>query len=149
MGERVELLYRIIWPYVQEIVSQVLEEKADLREATAESLAELVCSRLEFTVRSMVKELNEKARSGELEELRRLIRENPDLARKASNYVAKRLRWRIRKLIEAELERRNGSNLKGQSDKGGEISHVRLAELNPAPNVREGKRSRKISRHHT
>jgi uncharacterized protein YllA (UPF0747 family) len=112
MGERVELLYRIVWPYVQEIISQVLEEKADLREATAESLAEIVCSKVEFTVRSMVKELNEKARDGELEELRRLVRENPELARKASKYVAKRLKWRVRKLIQAELERRNGSNFK-------------------------------------
>jgi hypothetical protein len=41
MGERAELLYRIVWPYVQEIISQVLDEKADLREATAESLAEI------------------------------------------------------------------------------------------------------------
>jgi acetyl-CoA carboxylase carboxyltransferase component len=45
MGERAELLYRIVWPYVQEIISQVLEEKADLREATAESLAEIVCGK--------------------------------------------------------------------------------------------------------
>jgi len=112
MGERVELLYRIVWPYVQEIISQVLEDKADLREATAESLAEIVCSKVEFTVRSMVKELNEKARDGELEELRQLVRENPELARKASKYVAKRLKWRVRKLIQAELERRNGSNFK-------------------------------------
>jgi uncharacterized protein YllA (UPF0747 family) len=112
MGERVDLFYRIVWPYVQEIISQVLEEKADLREATAESLAEIVCGKVEFTVRSMVKELNEKARGGELEELRRLIRENPELARKASKYVAKRLKWRVRKLIQAELERRNGSNFK-------------------------------------
>ena len=112
MGERVDLFYRIVWPYVQEIISQVLEEKADLREATAESLAEIVCGKVEFTVRSMVKELNEKARGGELEELRRLIRENPELARKASKYVAKRLKWRVRGLIQAELERRNGSNFK-------------------------------------
>jgi uncharacterized protein YllA (UPF0747 family) len=112
MGERVDLFYRIVWPYVQEIISQVLEEKADLREATAESLAEIVCGKVEFTVRSMVKELNEKARGGELEELRRLIRENPELARKASKYVAKRLKWRVRELIQAELERRNGSNFK-------------------------------------
>jgi uncharacterized protein YllA (UPF0747 family) len=108
MGERIELLYRIIWPYVQEIVSNVLEEKADLKEATAESLAEIVCSKIEFTVRGMVKELNEKARTNELEELKRLIRENPELAKKASVYVAKRLKRRIRKLIQVELDRRNG-----------------------------------------
>jgi len=122
MGERVDLLYKIIWPYVQEIISQVFDEKADLNEATAESLAEIVCSRVEFTVRSMVKELNEKARGGELEELRRLIRENPELARKASRYVAKRLKWRVRKLIEAELERRNGSNFKvHKAEDGGKM----------------------------
>jgi hypothetical protein len=67
----------------------------------------------------MVKELNEKARDGELEELRQLVRENPELARKASKYVAKRLKWRVRKLIQAELERRNGSNLKGQQAQNG------------------------------
>jgi len=119
MGERVELLYRIVWPYVQEIISQVLEDKADLREATAESLAEIVCNKVEFTVRSMVKELNEKARDGELVELRQLVRENPELARKASKYVAKRLKWRVRKLVQAELERRNGPNLKGQQAQNG------------------------------
>ena len=113
MAEKAELLYKVVWPYVQEIISQVLDEEADLSEATAESLAEIVCSRVEFTVRSMVKELNEKAREGELEELRRLVRENPELARKASRYVAKRLKWRVKKLIQAELEKRNGSNFKG------------------------------------
>jgi len=122
MGERAELLYRIVWPYVQEIVSQVLEERTDLQEATAESLAEIVCSRIEFTVRSMVKELNEKA--DELEELRRLVRENPELARKASNYVAKRLKWRIRKLIRVELEKRNGSRSDKRNRHGGKTHCV-------------------------
>jgi len=106
LEEKAELLYRFLWPYIQEIVFQVLNEKADLEEATVESLAELICYRAELTVRKVVKELNEKARSGEFEELVRIIREDPELARKASNYVAKRFKRRIRKLIAAELQRR-------------------------------------------
>ena len=136
MGERAELLYRIVWPFVQEIISQVLDEKADLREATAESLAEIVCGKVEFTVRSMVKELNEKARDGELEELRQLIRENPELARKASKYVAKRLKWRIRRLIQAELERRNGQTLKSTSLKKAGKRVVRVEEHSSPQAVR-------------
>jgi uncharacterized protein YllA (UPF0747 family) len=107
MEKEAELIYRMLWPYIQEMISQVLEEKSDLKEASAESLAELVCYRVDFTVRDMVKELNEKARSNEFEELKRLIRENPELARKASTYVAKRLKRRIKKLIQVELNRRH------------------------------------------
>lgn len=112
MEEKANLVYRLIWPYIQEIVSQVLSEKANLDEATVESLTELVCYKAEMTVRRMVKELNEKARSGELEELRALIRENPELAIKASKYISTRLKWRVRRLLKLELERRNGSGLK-------------------------------------
>lgn len=112
MEEKADLVYRLIWPYIQEIVSQVLSEKGNLEEATVESLTELVCYRAEMTVRRMVKELNEKARGGELGQLRALIRENPELARKASKYVSTRLKWRVRRLIKIELEKRNGSSLK-------------------------------------
>jgi hypothetical protein len=84
----------------------------------------------------MVKELNEKARSGELEELRRLIRENPELARKASKYVAKRLKWRIRRLIQAELERRNGQTLKSTSLKKAGKRVVRVEEHSSPQAVR-------------
>lgn len=121
MEEKAELLCRILWPYVQEIVSQVLNEKADLSEATAESLAELVCFRVERTVREMVKDLNEKARKGEFEGLQKLIREDPELARRASRYVATRFKRRIRRLILSELSR-NGSrgfkHAQNQSNRG-------------------------------
>jgi len=39
-------------------------------------------------------------RRGELEALRQLIRDNPEAALKASRYVAKRVKYRIRRLIE-------------------------------------------------
>jgi len=51
----------------------------------------------------MVRELNAKMRAGELEELRQVIRENPEAARRAANYVAKRLKQRVRRIIEEEL----------------------------------------------
>jgi len=103
--ERAELLYRVLWPYIQEIIMQILSETANLEEATVESLAEIICYRTGLTVRRMVREMNEGARSEELERLRELIRKDPDLARKASKYVAKHLKWRIKNLIESEISR--------------------------------------------
>ncbi len=105
MEEKAELLYRALWPYIQEIISQVLNEEANLSEAAAESLAELVCFRVEHTVRRMVREINERARKGEFEEIRKMISEDP-LARRASRYVATRFKRRIKRLIVSELSRR-------------------------------------------
>jgi hypothetical protein len=106
--ERAELLYRVLWPYIQEIISQVLNETANLKEATTESLAEIICYRTALTVRKMVREMNEGARGGEIERLRELIRKDPDLASKASKYVAKHLKCRIKRLIESEISRMEG-----------------------------------------
>jgi hypothetical protein len=103
MKEEVELLLRMVWPYVQELVEELLAGRADVEEATAESLAELVCYHVEPTVRRIVETMNEKMRNGEIEEVRVAVQGNPEAARKASKYVAKRLKSRIRKLIAEEL----------------------------------------------
>jgi hypothetical protein len=100
-----DLLFRIIWPYVEELINSILDGKAKVEEATGESLAELLCYQVEPTVRRMVRELNEKMRNGEIESLKVAIGENPKIAQKASKYVAKRLKSRIRKLIAEELRR--------------------------------------------
>lgn len=92
----------ILWPYIKELIDSLLRN-ACVEEAFAESLAELICLRAEITVRRMVRELNERARAGEFDEIRRLVSENPEVARKAANYVAKKLKWRIRRIIEEEL----------------------------------------------
>lgn len=108
---RVEFIFRLIWPYVKEMISCILTERVDLASAELGALLEAVCFRAETTVRRMVKELNEKVRSGDLEELaelRKLIRENPEVAVRASKYVAKRIRWRVRRLIAEELAKLNG-----------------------------------------
>jgi hypothetical protein len=93
----------ILWPYVQELVEELLAGRADVEEATAESLAELVCYRVEPAVRRMVETMNEKMRNGEIEGVRATVQRNPEAARKASKYVAKRLKSRVRKLVAEEL----------------------------------------------
>jgi hypothetical protein len=98
-----QLLYKILCPYVDELVKETLTKHVTIEEATFESLAELICLQVELTVRRMVKTLNRKMRAGELEELKRLIRENPEVAKKAAKYVAKRLKHRVRRIIEEEL----------------------------------------------
>lgn len=110
MEEVAELLWRMLWPYVREVLSEVLIGAADLNEATIEALAELVCFKTERRVREIVRELNQLAREGEFEELRRLIRENPELARKASRYVATRFKRRIRMILAELREKREEMN---------------------------------------
>jgi hypothetical protein len=100
-----ELLYRILHPYVDELVKTAVTGHATIEEPTFKSLVELICFQAEQTVRRMVRTLNRKMRAGELEELRRLIRENPEAARKAAKYVARRLKHRVRRMIEEELGR--------------------------------------------
>ncbi|OYT46595.1 hypothetical protein B6U84_00145 [Candidatus Bathyarchaeota archaeon ex4484_40] len=105
MEKNVDLLVRVLSPYVDRLVEALFTADIDLEEASIESFAEFLCFRIELTVRQMVRELNWKMRRGELEALRQLIRDNPKAARKASRYVAKRLKYRIRRLIEEELNR--------------------------------------------
>lgn len=101
-----ELLYRILCLYVDELVKATLTRHTAIKAATFECLAELVCLQVEIKVRRMVKTLNRKMRAGEFEELRRLIRENPEVARKAAKYVARRLKHRVRHIIEGALSQK-------------------------------------------
>ena len=103
MCREAELVCRILSPYIDRLAESLFTANIDFEEATLESLSELICLRIELTVRQMVRELNAKMRAGELEELRQILRENPEVAKKAANYVAKRLKQRVRKIIEEEL----------------------------------------------
>jgi len=103
MDKKVELACKILSPYVDRLVESLFTANVNLNDATLEALSEIICFRIELTVRRMVRELNRKMRNGELEEIRHLIKENPEAARKASRYVAKRLKYRIRRIIEEEL----------------------------------------------
>ena len=103
MCQEAELVCRVLSPYVDRLVESLFTANIDFEEATLESLSEVICLRIELTVRQMVKELNAKMRAGELEELRQIIQENPKAAKKAANYVAKRLKQRIRRIIKEEL----------------------------------------------
>lgn len=103
MCREAELVCRILSPYVDRLVESLFTTNINFEEATLESLSELICLRIELTVRQMVRELNAKMRAGELEELRQIIRENPEAAKKAANYVAKRLKQRVRRILEEEL----------------------------------------------
>ena len=103
MCREAELVCRVLSPYVDRLVESLFTANIDFEEATLESLSEVICLRIELTVRQMVRELNAKMRAGELVELRQIILENPEAAKKAANYVAKRLKQRIRRIIEEEL----------------------------------------------
>jgi hypothetical protein len=98
-------MYRILAPYVDKLAESLLKSETNFEEATLESIAEIICFKVELTVRQMTHELNAKMQNGELSKLRQLIRENPEAAQKASRYVAKKLKHRLRKLIEEELAR--------------------------------------------
>ncbi len=103
MGLESESIYRILAPYIDKLCESLLKEDIDLEEASVESFAEIICLRAELTIREMTRELNTKMQKGELSSLRKLIQDNPEAARKASQYVAKKLKHRIRRLIEEEL----------------------------------------------
>jgi hypothetical protein len=103
MKELEEILYRTLCPYVDQLVKATCGE-AKIRKTTLESLMELICIQAELTVRKMVKILNQKLRNGELEELKRLIHEDPENAKRAAKYVAKRLKYRVRRILEEAWE---------------------------------------------
>lgn len=103
MCREAEIVCRILSPCIDRLVESLFTANVNFEEATLERLSEVLCLRIELTVRQMVRELNVKMRAGELEELRQIIRENPEAAWRAANYVAKRLKQRIRKIIEEEL----------------------------------------------
>ena len=105
MSLKSEILCRILAPYIDKLAKSLLETNIDIKEATLESIAEVICFKVELNVRQMTRELNAKMKNGELKTLRELIRENPEAAQKASRYVAKKLKHRIRKIIEEELNR--------------------------------------------
>jgi len=100
---KTEIFYRVLAPYVDKLAESLLKTDINFEEATLEAISEIICLKVELTVRQMVRELNAKMQNGELRTLRQLIRENPDAAQKASRYAAKKLKHRIRKLIEEEL----------------------------------------------
>jgi len=100
---KTEILCRILAPYVDKLAEALLATDVNFEEATLESIAEIICFKVELTVRQMTRELNTRMQNGELFTLRQLIRENPEAAQKASRYAAKKLKHRIRKLVEEEL----------------------------------------------
>ena len=120
MSLKTEIMCRILAPYVDKLAESLLKADINFEEATLESIAEIICFKVELTVRQMTRELNTKMQNGELNTLRQLIRENPEAAQKASRYAAKNLKHRIRKLIEEELAR---SELT-QNKRGQEVKNI-------------------------
>ena len=108
MRREAELACRLLSPYVDRLVESLFTADINLEDASLEALSEIICFRIELSVRQMVRELNGKMRRGELEALRQLIREKPEAARKASRYIAKRLKYRVRRIIEEELRDESG-----------------------------------------
>jgi hypothetical protein len=100
---KTEIICRILAPYIDKLAESLLNAEINFEEATLDSIAEVICFKVELTVRQMTRELNTRMQNGELCRLRQLIRENPEAAQRASRYAAKKLKHRIRKLIEEEL----------------------------------------------
>ena len=105
MSLKTETICRILAPYVDKLAESLIKADINLQEATIEAISEIICIKVELTVREMTRELNAKMQNGELNTLRQLIRENPEAAQKASRYAAKKLKHRIRKIMEEELNR--------------------------------------------
>jgi hypothetical protein len=98
-----ERLYEALAPYVDKMVEATVKGYTELEKPCLEAFLNLVCFEAEVTVRRLVKLLNQKGRNGKLQELREIIQKNPEAARKASNYVARRLRYRVKRTIERML----------------------------------------------
>jgi len=103
MDELVEKFYQALAPYVDEMVGAVVRGYMELEKVDFEVFLNLVCFEGEITVRKLVKLLNQKAREGKLKELKETIQRNPEAARKASKYVARRLKYRVRRTVERML----------------------------------------------
>jgi len=100
-----ESIYRILAPYIDKLCHSLLSvsEDIDFEEASIESFADLICLKTELTIREVTHELNTRMQNGELISLRQLIRENPENAKKAARYASRKLKHRIRRIIEEEL----------------------------------------------
>lgn len=103
MSLKGESIYRILAPYIDKLCQSLLSEDIDFEEASIESFADLICLKTELTIREMTHELNTRMQNGELSSLRQLIRENPENAKRAARYASKKLKHRIRRIIEEEL----------------------------------------------
>ena len=103
MSLKSETIYRILAPYIDKLCQTLLSEDIDFEEASIESFADLICLKTELTIREMTHELNARMQNGELYSLRQLIRENPENAKRAARYASKKLKHRIRRIIEEEL----------------------------------------------
>jgi hypothetical protein len=100
-----ELIEHALEPYVDALVKTVLGQETSLSEAKLYSLIGLACAQAEISVRKMIKQINEKLRSGEYADVRELIRRNPQVVEKAADHVAKHLKHTLRKMIREELNR--------------------------------------------
>ena len=103
MDELAEKFYQVLAPYVDEMVEAAVRGYMELKKPCLEAFLNLVCLEAEITVRKLVKLLNQKAREGKLKELKETIQKNPEATRKASKYVARRLKYRVRRTIERIL----------------------------------------------
>jgi len=103
MDELAEKFYQVLAPYVDEMVEAAVRGYMELKKPCLEAFLNLVCLEAEITVRKLVKLLNQKAREGKLKELKEMVQRNPEAARKASKYVARRLKNRVRRTIERIL----------------------------------------------
>jgi len=99
-----EILEHVLEPYVDALVKTILGKEASLSEAKLYSYIGLACAQAEISVRKMVKDINEKLRSGEFEDVREFIRRNPKVAEKVSDYVSKSLKHTLRRMIREELQ---------------------------------------------
>ena len=103
--EFVKTLDEVLAPYIETLVKNAVGAFSSVEDATFASFTQLVCVQLEITVRQMVKEINASMRSKDYERVRKFIRQHPRIARRATDYVAKAIRYKVRKMLREELKR--------------------------------------------
>ena len=105
-------LIHILWPHVRELIySKISAKIGNLNPESVEDFVDEVCFEVEVTVRRLVREINALAERGDIEGLEDLVRSHPDLAEKAAKYVARRVRWKVRRIVEEGLKRSRGGDL--------------------------------------
>jgi hypothetical protein len=104
-----ELLEHALTPYLDALVKAACNKDVNFEEKTLDAIIEMVCEKVlpevEMSVRTMVRELNEKMRTRQYAAVREFIQDHPRLAEKAVNHVAKNLRCSLRRIIQEELRK--------------------------------------------
>lgn len=101
--ELVAFLDEILTPYVAALAKVAVGEIINTDEVTFNAIVEVIYAKLEITVREAVRQINRDLRAKRYANVRRLVREHPRIAKRAAEYVSKKLKHKLRQIIKEEL----------------------------------------------